>query len=319
MVIAIVLIVTGLPLLFWSSGKFVDSAVGVAQSLGMSPFLIGIIIVGFGTSAPEILVSAFAAWQGNPNLALGNAYGSNITNIGLILGLTAIMRPVDVPSRILRRELPVLTIIIGIAYLQLFDGTLSRADSIVLLLIFSGFMGWSIRRGLVKSGNIRQPGGTRAASPETAPLVRPLLHLVLGLALLLISSKMLVAGAVDIARSLGVSDLLIGLTIMALGTSLPELASSIAAVLKGKSDLALGNVIGSNMFNSLMVVGIAGAITPFEVPEMVVARDLPVMAFLTILLFVLGFGYRRDGQIKRYEGGLLLGLYIGYMILITSS
>jgi len=319
MIIAIVLIATGLPLLFWSSGKFVDSAVVVAQALGMSPLLIGILIVGFGTSLPEILVSALAAWQGNPHLALGNAYGSNITNIGLILGFTAALRPVAVPSRILRRELPVLTIITGIAFLQIYDGRLSLADSIVLLLIFSAVMGWSIRRGLSKSKAIRKPEISRTAPSESPPLVRPLLQLLLGLALLLISSKMLVAGAVDIARALGVSDLLIGLTVMALGTSLPELASSVAAVLKGKSDIALGNVIGSNIFNSLMVVGIAGSITPFEVPAIVVVRDLPVMAFFTLLLFLLGYSRQREGKIQRYEGGLLLVLYIGYMILITSS
>jgi cation:H+ antiporter len=319
MAIAILLIAAGLPLLVWSSGKFVDGAVGVAHCLGMSPLLIGIIVVGFGTSIPEILVSALAAWQGNPHLALGNAYGSNITNIGLILGLTAIMRPIGVQSHILRRELPILTAITGIALLQLFDGRLSLYDSIVLLLIFSFLIGWSIRQGLVKSEDNLGAEVAQLLPSEQKPLGRPLFQLAFGMVLLIVSSKMLVVGAVNVATALGVSDLLIGLTVMALGTSLPELASSLAAALKGEHDIALGNVIGSNMFNSLMVVGIAGVINPFEVPTMVLVRDLPVMAFFTVSLFLWGFGQRGKGRINRYEGGLLLAMYIGYMTFITSS
>jgi len=316
MFFSIALLLLGLPLLIWSSDRFVEGAIELAYSLGMSALLIGIIIVGFGTSVPEMLVSAIAAFDGAPSLALGNAYGSNITNIALILGLTSLLKPITVQSQILKRELPILVIVSLAAYIQLIDRELSRLDSYFLLFFFLLFLCWSIWQGIHKPGDNLGFEVSNSLSKKRPSILRPLLRLTLGLLFLLISSRMLVKGAVDIAQALQVSDLIIGLTIVAVGTSLPELASSIMAIRKGEHDIALGNVIGSNIFNSLAVVGIAGTIKPFAIPGEVITRDLPVMIGLTLSLFILGFGIKNQGRINRYEGGALLLCYCGYLLWI---
>jgi cation:H+ antiporter len=270
------------------------------------------VIVGFGTSAPEMFVSALSSFQGNPGIALGNAYGSNITNIGLILGLTALISPIAVHSQVLRQELPILSLVTGLAVFQLWDGALSRNDALVLLLILAGLMVWSIRQG------IRQRADSLGAEMEDElvahgmPLGRAIGWLVTGLLLLIVSSRVLVWGAVVIARQLGVGDLIIGLTVVAVGTSLPELASSIIAVRRKEHDIALGNVLGSNLFNTLAVVGIAGTIHPMAVPPEVLSRDMAVMTGLTLFLFLFGYGFSGPGRINRFEGAALLTAYIGY-------
>jgi cation:H+ antiporter len=314
MALSIALLLLGLPLLIWSSDRFVDGAIELAHSLGMSALLIGIIIVGFGTSVPEMLVSAIAAFDGAPNLAMGNAYGSNITNIALILGLTSLLKPITVQSQILRRELPILALVSSVAYIQLMDRTLSQLDASYLLLFFLVFLCWSIWQGMRKPEDNLGFEVSKSLSPEKSSIVRPVLQTLLGLLFLLISSRMLVKGAVAIAQALQVSDLVIGLTIVAVGTSLPELASSIMAIRKGEHDIALGNVIGSNIFNTLAVVGIAGSIKPFEIPGEILSRDLPVMIGLTLSIFILGFGIKKRGRINRFEGGALLVCYFGYLL-----
>lgn len=308
----VVAVVVGLIVLVWSADRFVDGAAATARHLGMPTLLIGMVIIGFGTSAPEMVVSALAAMQGNPGLALGNGFGSNITNIALILGLTAILAPIAVQSRILKAELPVLmaaTLLVGAL---LYDLEISRLDAWIMLIAFFAIMGWSIWRGM------RQPKDTLAddiaheLDDDQMPLGKAIIWLLIGLALLIASSRLLVWGAVDIATALGVSDLIIGLTIVAIGTSLPELASSIIAVRKNEHDLAIGNVIGSNLFNTLAVVGIAGAIHPLSVAAEVLSRDWMVMTGLTLSLFVLGYGVLGRGRINRIEGALLLAAYTGY-------
>jgi cation:H+ antiporter len=271
------------------------------------------IIIGFGTSAPEMVVSAFASLQGNPNLALGNGYGSNIANIALILGTTALLSPIAVQSRILRKELPLLTLFTLLAGYQLLDGRITRAEAVVLLAAFVAMMGWSVVQGIRQRGD--SLGGDMehelAGEPTLTP-GRAIFWLLLGLVLLIASSRILVWGAVDIASALGVSDLIIGLTVVAIGTSLPELASSLIAVRKNEHDLALGNVIGSNMFNTLAVVGIAGAIEPIQFSPEVLTRDWVVMAGLTLSLFILGYGFKGRGRINRVEGGFLLSVFVAY-------
>ncbi|AHF03277.1 sodium:calcium antiporter [Marichromatium purpuratum 984] len=313
MSLAFVAVIAGLALLVWSADRFVEGAAATASHLGMPALLIGMVVVGFGTSAPEMVVSGFAAAQGNPGLALGNAYGSNITNIALILGITALLSPIAVHSRLLRRELPLLALITALAVYQLWDGELSRFDAWGLLAVFALVMGWTIVQGMRGRGDAL--GGEMAQELECHPLPlgRALWLLALGLVVLLASSRLLVWGAVEIAHGFGVSDLVIGLTIVAIGTSLPELASSIAAVRKGEHDLALGNVIGSNLFNTLAVVGIAGAIQPTAIAPEVLSRDIPVMVLLTLSLFVFGYGWRRQGRINRVEGTVLIGCYLTYM------
>lgn len=319
MTLAIVAVVFGLALLIWSADRFVDGAVAVARHLGVPPLLIAMVIVGFGTSAPEMAVSALASWQGNPGIAMGNAYGSNIANIALILGLTALISPIAVHPQVLRKELPLLTIVTGLAALQLWDGFLSRVEAWILLAVFAALMSWTILQGLRLRKDALASGRENELARETMPLAKALFWLVLSLALLIAASQILVWGAVEIARGLGVSDLIIGLTIVAVGTSLPELVSSLAAVRKGEHDIALGNVLGSNLFNTLAVVGITGAIHPMAVPPEILSRDIPVMAALTLSLFVFGFRLRGQGRINRLEGALLLACYAGYSAFLVFS
>ena len=312
MLMPILAIVLGLAVLVWSADKFVDGAAATAKHLGMPSILIGMVVVGFGTSAPEMTVSAFAAWEGNPALALGNAYGSNTLNIALILGLTAVLATIAVHSSIVRKEMPILLAVTLLAGWQLWDGEISRNDAIVLLLVFFGIVGWSIYSAMRQ----RQDSLGEEMSAELAehplPLKRALLWLAIGLLLLIVSSRILVWGSVSVAQAFGVSDLIIGLTIVALGTSLPELASSIMAARKGESDLALGNIVGSNLFNTLAVVGIAGVIAPITVAEEVLTRDWPVMLAVTFGLFSMASGFKKQGHLTHWEGSVLLASYVAY-------
>ena len=319
MTVAFVAVVVGLALLVWSADRFVEGSASTARHFGMPPLLIGMVVVGFGTSAPEMVVSALAASQGNPGIALGNAYGSNITNIALILGLTALISPIPVHSQVLRRELPILTAVTALAAFQLWDGELTRADAVVLLGVFAGLMAWTIWQGLRKKADALGSEMEQELEVRTMPPGRAILWLAVGLVLLIASSRVLVWGAVEIAQGLGVSDLIIGLTIVAVGTSLPELASSVIAARKGEHDIALGNIVGSNLFNTLAVVGIAGAISPMRPAVEVLSRDVLVMAVLTVSLFVIGYGVRGPGRINRIEGLVLLACYVGYTMYLATS
>lgn len=313
-------ILAGLALLVWSADRFVEGASATANHFSVPPLLVGMVIVGFGTSAPEMVVSTNAAMQGNPGLALGNGWGSNIANIALILGITALVNPITVHSVILRKELPILAGVTALAGVLAWNGSLSRMDGAILLGVFALLMTWSIVEGM--------RGGNDALAFETStelqahamPLPRALMWLAVGLIVLIASSRLLVWGAVSIAQSLGVSDLIIGLTVVAVGTSLPELASCVAAARKGEHDIALGNVLGSNLFNTLAVVGIASAIAPVEVTTEVLSRDFTVMAGLTLLLFVMGWGWRgRPGRVNRVEGAVLVAIYLAYTLLLMRS
>lgn len=312
MLIALAAVAGGLVILVWSADRFVDGAAATARHFRMPPLLIGMVIVGFGTSAPEMVVSALAAGQGNPALALGNAYGSNIVNIGLILGVTALIAPIAAQSVVVRKEIPILAGVTVLSAGLLWDGTLSRFDAVVLLAAFAGLVGWSIVAGM-RSTDDSLGTEMEAELLATAMPLRPaLIRVVVGLVLLVVSSRLLVWGAVTVAHSLGVSDLIIGLTIVAVGTSLPELAASLAAARKNEPDIALGNVIGSNLFNTLAVVGIAGVIHPLAVPPDVLTRDLAVVGVMTAALFVVCVAIRGEGRINRIEGGALLAAYVAY-------
>ncbi|MFX4227201.1 MAG: calcium/sodium antiporter [Porticoccaceae bacterium] len=319
MTLAFIAVIFGLALLVWSADRFVEGAAATARHFGMPSLLIGMVVVGFGTSAPEMVVSALAASQGNPGLALGNAYGSNITNIALILGITALISPIAVHSQVLRKELPILALVTVLAAWQLWDGAITRLDALVLLAVFAGVMGWTIWQGLQKTTDALGQEIEQELDIHAMPVKRAVFWLVTGLVLLIISSRILVWGAVEIAHGFGVSDLIIGLTVVAIGTSLPELASSIIAARKGEHDIALGNIIGSNLFNTLAVVGIAGTIHPMAVGPEVFSRDMMVVAGLTLSLFVMGYGFRGAGRINRIEGAVLLSCYLGYTAYLVST
>lgn len=311
MLLAAMAVIAGLVVLIWSADRFVDGAAATSARLGLSPLLIGMLVIGFGTSAPELTVSALAAAQGNPGLALGNAYGSNIANIGLILGLVAIVSPLAVSTSVIRRELPVL----GVATLV--------SALMMLLVALMGFIGFSIfnSRRSTASGEVDSLATDTMTEIESHPmsLKASLTWTLIGLVLLIASSRLLVWGAVEIAQGLGVSDLIIGLTVVAVGTSLPELASSLSALRRNEHDLVVGNVVGSNLFNTLGVVGLAAVIAPVEVGTEVLLRDWSVMTVMTVLMAVFALGWpSRAGRITRFDGMVFLAMYIAYTTYMVS-
>jgi cation:H+ antiporter len=308
---AIIALILGLALLVWSADRFVEGSASTARHFGFPSLLIGMIIVGFGTSAPEMFVSALAAFQGNPGIALGNAYGSNIANIALILGIAALINPIMVHSTVLRKELPILTFVTILSVFLISDLALSRFDSVILLLVFSGLIAWTVYQGLKRKTD--SLAKEIEIGVKTMPIRRAIFWLFTGLLLLIVSSRVLVWGSVEFAHVFGVSDMIIGLTIVAVGTSLPELASSVIAARKNEHDIALGNILGSNLFNTLAVVGIAGTIHPFALEQEILSRDMLVMGALTISLFIIGYGFKgRQGRINRFEGTALLFVYVVY-------
>lgn len=318
-ILPLVAIAAGLALLVWSADRFVSGASAAARLLGVSPLVVGVLIVGFGTSAPEMVVSAIAAAHGNGGLSLGNAIGSNITNIGLILGITAIVYPLQVRSRIIRRELPILMATMLIGLLLLSDGTLGRVNGSLLLVGLVAMVAWSLREALGNRGDVLASEYAAELPPHRMTLPTALTWVLVGLLVLIGSSRLVVYGAVEIAHRFGISDLVIGLTIVAIGTSLPELAASLAAAKKGEHDIAIGNVAGSNMFNLLGVMALPGLLDPGPFDHEVLRRDFPVMLLLTGLLqlFAANYTVRKQGTITRLEGSVLVAVYLAYVAVLV--
>lgn len=313
MLLPIIVLILGLVALVWSADIFIDGTSDLARLMGMPPLLIGIIIIGFGTSAPELVVSAMSSLNGTPSVALGNAYGSDITNIGLILGFVAIIRPIPVNASILKRELLFLFLVTLFSAYLIADNDLSALDAWQLLLLFVCYMLWVVRDGYRHKQTcplIPQDGSPLSIS-------KALGLMFLGLVVLIGSSEALVWGAVEIATFFGVSDLIIGLTIVAIGTSIPELATSLMAARKGETELALGNIIGSNIFNTLAVVGISGVITPSAISPDIFQRDMCTILLFTLSLFVFGYGWRgKQGRIGLGAGWLLFLGYLAYNLML---
>lgn len=312
-------IVIGLPVLIWSAERFIHGASFTASHFGIPPLFIGMFIIGFGTSAPEIIVSIFAALQGNGGLALGNAFGSNITNITLVIGLTAILSPITVKSDIVKKELPILLSITFFAVWLLVDLELSNDDAFALLGVFIMLITWSIWQTIKKPEDelaVQVADEFEICKPSIKPY---LVWLLVGLILLIVSSRVLVWGAVEVAMYFGVSDVIIGLTIIGIGTSLPELISSVIAVRKNEHELAIGNVVGSNMFNTLAVVGLAGIIQPVSVDTSFLYRDGLLMLATTIALLVFCLGVRGLGKINRWEGFALLVCFLSYNLYLFQT
>ena len=313
MLFEIAAILTGFVLLVWAADRFVAGAAALAHLLGASTLLIGLTVVAVGTSAPEIFVSISAALNGNSGIAVGNALGSNITNIALVLGTTAMLSPLVAGSGILRREIPVVLGIGLLAWWLCSDDVLDRLDGSLLLggtLLLIGWLAWIARNPAASQDPLLAE--LTAERPASMSGGRAAFWLLLGGVLLPLSSQILVWGAVGTAERLGVSDLVIGLTIVAIGTSLPELAASISGALKGEADLAIGNVLGSNMFNLLIVLGIPGLLAPGALPEGALQRDFPVMILLTVALFLMCMSRSGQARINRVEAGLLLTAFVAY-------
>lgn len=316
MLTAIAAVVTGLALLVWSADRFILGASATARNLGVSPMVIGLTIVGFGTSAPEMLVSAVASFEDRPGIAVGNAIGSNITNIALVLAVAALISPLTVTSTALRREMPVLLMIMCFALALMLDGDLGRGDGIALIAGLGLMMWWLVRLGL-QDRNDPIVQEYLQEMPAEMPNSHALTWVIVGLLLLFVSSRLLVWGAVEIAVAFGVSDLVIGLTIVAIGTSLPELAAAIAGVLKKEHDIAIGNVIGSNMFNLLAVLGMPALISPGPLEAEVLGRDYALMIGLTLALFIMAYGFRgQPGRVNRIEGAILLAVFISWLVVL---
>ncbi|MDY6980856.1 MAG: calcium/sodium antiporter [Pseudomonadota bacterium] len=314
MLFSVTAVILGFALVIKGADWFVQGAGATARNLGISPLVIGLTIVGLGTSAPEMLISAIATLEGNSGLAVGNALGSNIANIALVLGVTALVVPLVVRSETLRREYPVMFLIMLVSLMLVADGELSQLDGLILLVGMVLMLWWMVLLGKRKDHDPLEAEYASEIPTMTTP--RALLWLLIGLVLLLASSRALVWGAVNIAQFFGVSDLIIGLTIVAIGTSLPELAASVMGALRKEPEIAIGNVIGSNMFNLLVVLGIPGLLGPVALDAEVLSRDFPVMIGLSIALFIMAYGFRGDGKINRFEGGLLLLAYVAYLTLL---
>jgi len=319
LLIPILQIIGGFLLLVWAADRLVAGASATARNMGVSPLIIGLTIVGFGTSAPELVVSAVASFRDNAGLALGNAIGSNIANLGLVLGITALFMPLQLESAALKREYPLLLLIMLVCFFMVLDLRYETVEGWILLAGLVGLVIWLVHLGLHRPETDPLAEEFEAEIPVNVPMKIAVFWLIVGLIVLPISSKFLVEGAVSIADTLHVSDTVIGLTIVALGTSLPELATAVTSALRREDDLAIGNIIGSNMFNMLGVLGIAAAIRPVEAQAMVVQRDFPVMFIMTGVLFVLASDLGGPGRISRRSGLLLLSMFLGYQAMVWTD
>ena len=313
-------ILAGFIALIWSADKFLSGAASTASNFGVSKMVIGLTVVAIGTSAPEILVSLFSALDGNPLLAVGNAIGSNIANIGLVLGITAIVAPLPFSQSVLRTELPWLLGATALALVLLFDLRLSALDGLLLLTGLAVIL----YRLMDKARNETDPDIPDGIAEELdelpeLPTKQAMLWLLIGLVVLLGSAQLLVWSATEIARFLGVSEMIIGLTIVAIGTSLPELAATVGSALKGHSDIAIGNVVGSNILNILAVLSVPGLITYTEISPVSLWRDCGMMLALTVALALFAYGINSRAVITRFEGVVLLAAWLGYNALLIQQ
>jgi cation:H+ antiporter len=307
-------VVAGLLLLIWGADRFVHGAAATARNLGVTPLLIGLTIVAFATSAPEILVSAVAALRGEPGLAIGNAIGSNIVNVGLVLGTVAIIRPIELRSATLRREMPALLAVTLLTVSLFLDSQLSRVDGFVMLTGLVIVMIWLARLGMRSAPTDPIKQDYEAEIPSGVSMPKAIFWLAFGLGILLLGAQLLVDGSIEIAIDLGVSEVVIGILLVAFGTSLPELAVSLVSAMKGEYGLAIGNIVGSNIFNILAVIGVAASIAPTEIVEpSVLSLHIFVMVAFTLVLFAMTYDYDGKSELSRIEGIALVAAYLSYI------
>ncbi|HEX6261174.1 MAG TPA: calcium/sodium antiporter [Woeseiaceae bacterium] len=312
-------VIGGLLLLVWGANRFVYGAASFSRNLGVTPLLIGLTVVAIATSAPEIFVSIVAASRGEPDLAVGNAIGSNIVNIGLVLGMVAFIHPVQLSSQALRREMPALLAVTLLGVSLFLDAFLTRIDGVILLAGLVFVMFWLIKLGLRSSADDTISLEYEAEIPRDVSMRRSITWLIVGLFALLIGAELMVKGAIDIARFLGMSEVVIGIVLVAFATSVPELAVSLVSAHKREYGLAIGNIVGSNIFNILAVIGVAASIAPGPLPPSVLSLHLFVMAAFTLVLFTMTYEYEGIGSITRLEGGALLAAYIAYDIYVIAQ
>ena len=316
MLVSSVVIALGFIGLIWGADKFVFGASALARNAGVSPLLIGLTIVAFGTSAPEIFSSAVSALEDKPELAIGNAFGSNLFNIGVALGVAAILRPLTPPKSLIKKELPALILVTLVTGVLLFDLFIGPFDALVLIAL-SLFLGYKLLRkkkacDAIETDELSEETSASDEEPDTRTW-QAVAYMLLGLILLIVSAEALVASASAIAETLGVSEAVIGLTIVALGTSLPELAASITCVLKGHYDLAIGNIVGSNILNLLAVLPFPGLLSPGLIQAPLLFRDFAAVTLLTLLLAAFCYyAVTRGKQLGRVSGVIFLSIYCGW-------
>ncbi|MCF6319071.1 MAG: calcium/sodium antiporter [Proteobacteria bacterium] len=314
MIEALAYLIVGLILLVYSADKFIVGAAATATYLGVSSMVVGLIVIGFGTSAPEMVISTISALQGKPGLALGNAIGSNITNIALVLGVGIAVSPLLICSNTVKREMPILLLVSLFVLWLMWDGELTRVDGAILLLAMLAMTLWMAWLGLRQSKEKdKLKEEFEAEMPQNVSKKAAGLWLLFGMVMLPVASIIMVKGASSIAYMLGMTEVVVGLTIVALGTSLPELSATIACMKKGEHDLALGNIVGSNMFNLLGVLGISASIKTFELPENFLTTDYLVMLNLTFALLIFSLVYvARNKPIPRWVGYLFIISYCAF-------
>ena len=324
MTTTILLFIAGLVILIFGAELLVRGASRLAAAFGVSPLVIGLTIVAIGTASPEVAVSLQAALNGQGDLTLGNVLGSNIFNILFILGVTAILAPIVIAEQLIRKDAPIMVGVSLLAFALAFDGSIGFVDGVTLILLLVVYTVFALRQSRFESKEVQNEYAEEFAEKQphtTRDTMANILFILAGLGLLVLGSNWLVDSAIVIAKALGVSELVIGLTIVAVGTSLPEVATSVIAALKGESDIAVGNAVGSNIFNLLGVLGIGALLAPggISVAGQVLRLDFPVMVFVALVCLPV---FYIDSRISRMEGGLLLGyyvLYITYVILQVSS
>ena len=323
MLIQILILLLSLIILVWSADKFVFGASALARNLGISPMIIGLTIVAMGSSAPEMMIAATASLQGNPDTAIGNAIGSDITNIALVLGLTALFNPLTVSSSTIKREIPLILVITAIATYMLANSNFSFNEGLILIVGFVVYIATllfvTLKRAKENPIDDKMVLEAEQEVPDGVSTKLSVIWLIVGMILLPLSASFLVDSSIFIAKAFGISDLVIGLTVIAIGTSLPELAASIMSIIKKEDDLALGNIIGSNIFNILAVLSLAGLIAPGDIDNAAASRDAPFMLATTFLLFILCFSRGGKFRITRAKGLLLLAVFIGYQVLLFSQ
>jgi cation:H+ antiporter len=305
-------VIAGLVLLIWGADRFVHGAAATARNMGVAPLLVGLTVVAFATSAPEILVSVVASLRGEPGLAIGNAIGSNIVNIGLVLGCVAIVRPIQLRSATLRREMPALLAVTLLTVSLFLDSFLSRVDGLVMLTGLIIVMIWLARLGFRSAPSDPIKAEYEAEIPENVSMPMAIFWLAFGFGTLLLGAQLLVDGSIEIARILGVSEVVIGILLVAFGTSLPELAVSLVSAMKREYGLAIGNIVGSNIFNLLAVIGIAATVHPAALAPSVLSLHIFVMVAFTLVLFAMTYDYDGKSELSRIEGAALLVAFIAY-------
>ena len=317
MLISFLEVIGGLLLLIWGADRFVHGAASTARNLGVKPLLIGMTIVALATSAPEILISAVASIRGQSDLAIGNAIGSNIVNVGLVLGAVALIRPIKLTSATLRSEMPALLAVTLMTVTLFLDGYLSRVDGLVLLTGLVIVLVWLTRLGLQSTEHDPINAEYEAEIPRGVTMRMAIFWLVLGLGILLVGAELMVNGATEIARALGVTEIVIGIVLVAFATSLPELAVSLVSAFKNEYGLALGNIVGSNLFNMLAVIGLAATVQPAALAPSVLSLHVFVMSAFTLVMFAMTYEYGRAGKLGRLEGMALLTAFIIYDVYVV--